>query len=55
MKEKLKTASVWTLLLGYLVAVLWIVGGETANVRVDAISVSISDNTNNKFNAFMFC
>lgn len=49
MKEKLKTASIWTLLLGYLVAVLWIVSGETANVRVDAISVSISDNTNNKF------
>ncbi len=49
MKEKLKTAFVWTLLLGYLVAVLWIVGGETANVRVDAISVHISDNTNNKF------
>ena len=49
MKEKLKTASIWTLLLGYLVAVLWIVGGETEKVRVSSVSVHISDNTNNKF------
>ena len=49
MKEKLKTAFIWTLLLGYLVAVLWIVSDKTDEVRVDAISVHISDNTNNKF------
>ena len=49
MKEKLKTAIVWTLLGGYLVAVLWIVGGETEKVRVNAVSVRISDNSNNKF------
>ena len=49
MKEKLKTASIWTLLLGYLVAVLWIVGGETEKVRVNAVSVRISDNSHNKF------
>ena len=49
MKEKLKTASIWTLLLGYLVAVLWIVGEETAKVRVDSVSVHISDNSSNKF------
>ena len=49
MKEKLKTASIWTLLLGYLVAVLWIVGDETEKVRVNAVSVRISDNSNNKF------
>ena len=49
MKEKLKSAIVWTLLGGYLVAVLWIVGGETEKVRVNAVSVRISDNSNNKF------
>lgn len=49
MKEKLKTASIWTLLLGYLVAVLWIVGGETEKVRVNSVSVHISDNSSNKF------
>ena len=49
MKEKLKTAIIWTLLAGYLVTVLWIVGDETEKVRVDAISVRISDNSNNKF------
>ncbi|MBO4602778.1 MAG: hypothetical protein J5651_06435 [Salinivirgaceae bacterium] len=49
MKEKLKTAFIWTLLLGYLVAVLWIVGDETAKVHVDSVSVHISDNSSNKF------
>jgi cell division protein FtsQ len=36
-------------LLGYLVTMLWIVGDKSEEVRVDAISVHISDNTNNKF------
>ena len=49
MKEKLKTAFIWTLLLGYLVTVLWIVGDENANVHVDSVSVHISDNSSNKF------
>ena len=35
--------------MGYLVAVLWIVGDKTEEVRIDAISVHISDNSSNKF------
>ena len=49
MKEKLKSAIIWTLLIGYTVAVLWIVGNETDKVRVSAVSVRISDNSSNKF------
>ena len=49
MKEKLKSAIIWTLLIGYTVAVLWIVGDETDKVRVSAVSVRISDNSSNKF------
>lgn len=49
MKQKLKTAVVWVALVGYVVAALTWTGSKAKELRVSSISVTIADNSHNKF------
>ena len=49
MNNKIKIATIWVLLAGTLATTVILACNASKNVRVSAISVHISDNSNNKF------
>lgn len=49
MKQKIKIAFVWVILLGTLITTVALACNASKSVRVNAISVHISDNSQNKF------